>query len=221
MSKIIIRNEEVHNDASSPAVIAGDKSFVNYARACTMAVELEDPQARVADLTQAFVTHWRMPDQRFLQTQQDASYASYLLYLSEGADLCIVLDVFMAKQAAVAHNHLCWCVFSCLEGMEREYLFDVPDDLSAAPVEVMARLREPGQVTIAHAAPGAFHQVECAQGDMAISLHIYGADIGRLERQMWNKAEARYVPFRSDYSNSLLGLPPYLSTKDIFRDASL
>lgn len=204
----------IHDDAESPAVAAGDTRFISFARACTMAVNHDDTHARVADLTRAFVADWRMPDSRFLQLQQDAPYASYLLYLSEAADICIVLDVFMARQAAIAHNHLCWCVFSCLEGVERENLYDVPDDLSSAPVEVLSRLRKPGEVTLADAAPGAFHQVECAQGDMAVSLHIYGADIGRLQRQMWNSTDAEYVPFRSDYSNSAAGLPAYFSARD-------
>ncbi|WFE76682.1 cysteine dioxygenase family protein [Roseinatronobacter sp. S2] len=209
----------LHEDISSPAVAAGDTRFINFARACTLAVDHDDTQARVADLTHAFVADWRMPDSRFLQLQKDAPYASYLLYLSEAADLCIVLDVFMTQQAAIAHNHLCWCVFSCLEGVEREYLYKVPDDLSAAPVEILSRLRKPGEVTMADAAPGAFHQVECAQGDMAVSLHIYGADIGRLQRHMWNRTDAEYVQFRSDYSNSVVGLPAYLSTKDVAKDA--
>lgn len=197
-----------------PAILSEDTKFIAFAQECTEAASGADAQARIAELTHEFVQNWRMPDPRFLQLQPNAPYASYLLYLSETANLCIVLDIFMAQQAAIAHNHLCWCVFSCLEGVERELLFEVTDDMSVAPVERMTRLREPGVVTIADAARGAFHQVECAEGDMAISLHIYGADIGRLERQMWDKAQSRYISFNSGYSNSALELPTYLSAKD-------
>lgn len=203
----------------SPALVAGDSHFIHYVRACTKAVTQADAQARIAELTRGFAKDWRMPDPRYLQCQPDAPYGSYLLYLSKDADLCVVLDIFMAEQAAIAHNHLCWCVFSCLEGVEHEYLFDVPDDLSASPAQLLSRLRHPGEVTMADAAKGAFHQVGCAQGDMAISLHIYGADIGTLRRQMWDSEAAQFVDFTSGYSNALVGLPTYLSTADLFADA--
>lgn len=198
----------------SPAAKSGDARFIAYAQSCTAAAAAPDPQKCIAELTRALVKDWRMPDQRYLQCQPDAPYGSYLLYLSETGDLCIVLDVFMAEQAAIVHNHLCWCVFSCLEGVERETLFNVPDDLSAAPVETLSRLRRPGEVTMADAARGAFHQVACAEGDLATSLHIYGADIGMLQRQKWSSADAAYVQFRSGYSNALVGLPAYLTATD-------
>lgn len=200
--------------ALSPALLARDSRFVDFVTACTAAAGAPDAQSRVADLTCDLVQHWRMPDPRYLRCQPDAAYGSYLLYLSPSANLCIVLDVFMDQQAAIAHNHLCWCVFACLEGLERETLFDAPDDLSAPPAAALSRLRHPGEVTIAEAAPGALHQVECASGDRAVSLHIYGADIGTLERRMWSAADAAYVPFRSGYSNGPAGLPVYLSPAD-------
>lgn len=198
----------------SPARVAGDARFIAYVQACIRAVGKDDTQARVAELTRSLVQDWRMPDPRYLQCQPDAPYGSYLLYLSEAADLCIVLDVFMARQAAIAHNHLCWCVFSCLEGVEREDIYQVPDDLSSAPVKTVSRLRKPGEVTLADAAPGAFHQVACAEGERAISLHVYGADIGTLHRQMWDDAAKSFVPFRSGYSNDIVGVPTYLSPQD-------
>ncbi|MGY6696433.1 MAG: hypothetical protein ACXIUW_10485 [Roseinatronobacter sp.] len=200
--------------AWSPARAAGDERFIAYVQACSMALGKADTQARIADLTRSFVQDWQMPDPRYLQCQPDAPYGSYLLYLSDAADLCIVLDIFLAQQAAIAHNHLCWCVFSCLEGIEREDLYHVPDDQSSAPVQALSRLRKPGEVTQADAAPGAFHQVACAAGERAISLHIYGADIGTLERQMWDDAAKRFVAFRSGYSNDVVDLPTYLSASD-------
>lgn len=200
--------------SGSPAMAAGDERFIEYVQTCSLALGKADTQARIAELTRDFVQDWQMPDPRYLQCQPDAPYGSYLLYLSEAADLCIVLDIFLAQQAAIAHNHLCWCVFSCLEGVEREELYHVPDDLSSAPVKALSRLRKPGEVTQADAAPGAFHQVSCADGELAISLHIYGADIGTLDRQMWDDAAKRFVAFRSGYSNDVVGLPTYLSASD-------
>jgi predicted metal-dependent enzyme (double-stranded beta helix superfamily) len=205
----------VDSTVPSPARLVGDTAFIEFARACDGALRAGgDVQAAIAQLTGEFASRWAMPDPRYMQLQPDAPYGSYLLYLSPGADLCIVLDVFMAGQAAVTHNHCCWGVFTCLEGTERERLYDAPPDLSAPPVETVARLRPPGVVTLAAPAPNAFHQVECAQGARSVSLHLYGADIGAIRRQKWDDAAGAYVDFRGGYSNPVLGLPVYLAAQD-------
>jgi predicted metal-dependent enzyme (double-stranded beta helix superfamily) len=201
----------------SPARTIGDAAFIEFARACQTAVDAGgDVQAAVAALTAEFAPRWAMPDPRFMQLQPGAPYGSYLLYLAPEADLSIVLDVFMAGQAAVTHNHCCWGVFACLEGTESERLYDAPADLSAPPIETGARLRPPGVVTLAHPAPNAFHQVECAQGEArSVSLHLYGADIGAIRRQKWDVAAGAYADFRGGYSNPVLGLPVYLAADDL------
>ena len=205
----------------SPARDIGDAAFIAFARACVAALEGGgDVQAAVAELTAGFAPTWSMPDPRFLQLQPDAPYGSYLLYLSPAADLSIVLDVFMAGQAAVVHNHCCWGVFTCLEGTERERLYDAPADLSAPPVETGARLRPPGVVTLAAPPANAFHQVECAAGARSVSLHLYGADIGAIRRQKWDAAAGAYTDFRGGYSNPVLGLPVYLSVADLAGDGA-
>ena len=202
--------------SKSPAVAGGDTAFVEFAAACQRAVLAGgDVQAAVAKLTGEFASRWRMPDPRYMQLQPDAAYASYLLYLSPQSDLSIVLDIFMAGQAAVTHNHLSWGVFTCLEGTELERHYDAPADLSAPPVEKGSRLRPPGVVTLAAPEINAFHQVECAEGDRSVSLHLYGSDIGRIERNQWDDAQGRYRTFVGGYSNEVLGLPVYLSTADL------
>ena len=200
----------------SPALAVKDEAFLAFARACQDAVNAGgDIQQAVARLTADFAPGWHMPDARYMQLQPDAPYASYLLYLSPEADLSIVLDIFMAGQAAVTHNHLSWGVFTCLEGTERERLYEAPADLSDAPQETGTRLRPPGVVTLAAPDRNAFHQVECAEGDCSVSLHLYGSDIGRIERQLWDAKERRYRPFTGGYSNEALGLPVYLTSQDV------
>lgn len=200
----------------SPALSCGDQTFRDFAAACQAAVDAGgDVQSEIARLTGDFAASWRMPDLRYMQLQPDADYASYLLYLSPASDLSIVLDIFMAGQAAVTHNHLSWGVFTCLEGTELERYYDAPADLSSAPVEKGSRLRPPGIVTLAAPEINAFHQVECAEGDRSVSLHLYGSDIGRIERHQWDGTEGRYRSFVGGYSNDALGLPVYLSTADV------
>lgn len=186
-----------------------DAAFIQYVESCMGALNTPDPQRVVASLTRSFVKSWQMPDLRFLQMRSDAPYASYLLYLSPTSNLSIVLDIFGPGQAAVAHNHRCWCVFGCLAGYEREQLFDVPPDLSSPPALQSTHLRHPGDVTIAGDGEFDFHQVECASETVSMSLHIYGADIGKIERLRWDDCGENYAPFRGGYCNDKMGLPIY------------
>lgn len=189
--------------------VCNDPVFTKYVQSCTLALSTPDPQHVIASLTRKFVSLWKMPDSRFLRMRADAPYASYLLHLSPDLNLSIVLDIFGPGQAAVAHNHCCWCVFACLAGQEREQLFDVPADLVGPPVLISTHLRQPREVTIAGSSRLDFHQVECAGETAAISLHVYGADIGGIERLMWDESRQVYASFRGGYCNEVMGLPSY------------
>ena len=205
-------------EINSPAAVGDDRPFMQFALACDKAVRSGVDERAILDeigkLTQSFVKDWRMPDERFLACQPDSPYASYLLYRNSDASLSIVLDVFMPGQAAVIHNHRCWCAFTCLGGEERERLYRVPPDLSAAPLQTDERTCPVGNVRLLGSDRHLFHQVECASEEPTVSLHLYGADIGALVRDLWDanaEPDGRYVSFKSDYSNDAAGVPTYYS----------
>ncbi len=197
---------------SSPAATNGDTAFVNFVTDCDAIVARNDDpliiREQVAAQLTDFAKDWRMPDPVYRQLQPNAPYASYLLYLNPAQTLNVVMDIYLPEQAAVTHNHRTWGCFVCLEGAERERLYDVPPDLSAPPAETIVRANPAGIVRLADPERQAFHQVEPA-GVTAISLHVYGADIGRLERDLWDTETKTYRSFRSGYANEILGLGPY------------
>ena len=206
----------------SPALVGGDAEFVAFAQRCND-IALRGAEGQLAEFevleairstTEAFVSAWRMPDSRYLACQPDAPYASYLLFVNKQATFSIVLDVFMPGQAAVIHNHKCWCAFTCLDGLERERLYDVAPDLSSPPAQSEERICPVGQVRVLGSDRFLFHQVECASDVPTVSLHLYGADIGRLKRDLWDADSRRggeFVTFSSEYTNEAAGLPVYLT----------
>ncbi len=201
-----------------PAVEQRDESFIKFARMGDAIASSDRNEAETLEAirraTEDFVMSWRMPDPRFLACQPDAPYASYLLFVNESSTFSIVLDVFMPGQAAVIHNHRCWCSFTCLEGVERERLYAVDPNLSAPPQQIEERICRVGSVRVLGSDRHLFHQVECASDEATVSLHIYGADIGRLKRDMWDAdagAGGEYVNFKSHYSNTAAGVPAYFT----------
>jgi predicted metal-dependent enzyme (double-stranded beta helix superfamily) len=147
---------------------------------------------------------WQMADPRYCAMQAGAPYGSWLLYLDAHSGLSVVLDVFGPGQVAAIHNHCCWGAFACLIGAERERRYAVVD---GAPAQTSTRLMQPGDMAMVEPPGADFHQVECASPQASISLHVYGRDIGRIERQRWDGS--RFVKFRSGYSNDTMQLPPY------------
>ena len=164
----------------------------------------ESAQGVTAALAALVHTGWQMPDARYRAMQPDAAYGSWLLYLDQQSQLCVVLDVFGPGQVAAIHNHCSWGAFACLEGAERERRYRIEQ---GAPVECGTRLMEPGDVVTVEPPGDALHQVECASPQASVSLHVYSEDIGRIERQRWDGVA--FVAFRSHYSNDMAGLAPY------------
>jgi predicted metal-dependent enzyme (double-stranded beta helix superfamily) len=81
--------------------------------------------------------------------------------------------VWRPGQITEIHDHLVWCSFMVLQGAETETLYGVRDDRL---VEIGARLRPTGSVS-GVAPPDDIHRV-CNTGDtVAITLHVYGADL--------------------------------------------
>src|SRR5919197_4670443 len=100
-------------------------------------------------------------------------YRSYLLYVEPRGSFSVGALGWLPGQATPIHDHLTWCVFGVLQGVEHEELFD-PE------LNVMGENdNQPGDVS-GFAPPGDIHRVHNVGTTTAISLHVYGTDISRV-----------------------------------------
>ena len=83
--------------------------------------------------------------------------------------------VWRPGQVTEVHDHLVWCSFMVLQGCESETLFGLDGDRL---VEVGRRRRPSGSVSGA-APPDDIHRVANTGDSVAITLHVYGADLSR------------------------------------------
>jgi predicted metal-dependent enzyme (double-stranded beta helix superfamily) len=85
--------------------------------------------------------------------------------------------VWRSGQATAVHDHVCWCTVGVLAGVEHEVLYDNRLRFGRRSlVEVGQRNAFPGDVG-GFAPPGDIHMVRNNGPEIAISLHVYGADI--------------------------------------------
>ncbi|MGN9912833.1 hypothetical protein ACTMTJ_35390 [Phytohabitans sp. LJ34] len=100
-------------------------------------------------------------------------YGSHTLHVEPDGSFSILAIVWRPGQITRIHDHLTWCVFGVIQGVEREELFD-------ADLNLIGRSdNKTGEVS-GFAPPGDIHRVHNTTGGTAISIHIYGTDVTRV-----------------------------------------
>jgi len=107
-----------------------------------------------------------------------ASYQSHLLYAEPDGSFSVSAMVWRPGQQTVIHDHVAWCVTGVLQGREYEEIFALTDD--GRTLKLAARNLNPAGTVSGFAPPGDIHRVRNTGDDVAISMHVYGADISRL-----------------------------------------
>ncbi|MEV5961154.1 cysteine dioxygenase family protein [Kribbella sp. NPDC051952] len=101
------------------------------------------------------------------------NYISHRLHVEPDGSFSIIALVWQPGQKTRIHDHVTWCVFGVIQGVEHEDLYD-------------ADLRLVGQSDNAvgdvsgFAPPGDIHRVNNTSDTTAISIHIYGTDVTRI-----------------------------------------
>jgi predicted metal-dependent enzyme (double-stranded beta helix superfamily) len=106
------------------------------------------------------------------------AYKSEVLYAEPDGSFSIVALVWRPGQVTPIHDHVTWCVFGVIQGIEYEELFEL-DDEHKRLVEAGHHVNRTGDVS-GFAPPGDIHRVRNAGDITAISIHIYGTDVSRI-----------------------------------------
>jgi 3-mercaptopropionate dioxygenase len=105
-------------------------------------------------------------------------YRSYPLHTEPDGSFSIVALVWRPGQVTPIHDHVTWCVFGVVQGVEHEELFRL-DEEDECLVEVGTSTSSAGDVN-GFAPPGDIHRVRNVANETAISIHVYGTDVSRI-----------------------------------------
>jgi predicted metal-dependent enzyme (double-stranded beta helix superfamily) len=98
-------------------------------------------------------------------------YTRHLLHAEPRFSIAAI--VWQPGQLTDIHDHIAWCTFAVLQGIEYETLYrDHGDHLT----EIGRSANKTGDVS-GFAPPGDIHRVHNTGDVTAISLHVYGADL--------------------------------------------
>lgn len=129
-------------------------------------------------------------------------YQQYLLHCDPLERFSVVSFVWGPGQKTPIHDHTVWGLIGVLSGGELETRFDLVD--GALRHGEVTRL-EPGHVGRLSKDDGDVHQVANAFEDrVSISIHVYGGNIGKVRRHVFDPLTGAQKDFISSYSSDVV-----------------
>jgi 3-mercaptopropionate dioxygenase len=148
-------------------------------------------------LLRELVTHDDWLPERFAASSSE-SYRQYLLHCDPLERFSVVSFVWQPGQRTPIHDHTVWGLVGVMRGEElcEEYSGDLRP-AGRHPVR-------PGEVDRVSPRIGDVHVVSNAGDRVAVSIHVYGANIGAVRRHVFDPATGKAREFVSGYHNATI-----------------
>lgn len=142
-----------------------------------------------------------LPDE--LAAPHPQHYCQYLLHADPGGLYSVVSFVWGPGQATPVHDHTVWGLVGVLRGQELSQAYGRDAVGRVVPQGAPVTLH-PGQVEAVSPRVGDVHRVSNAYaGGVSVSIHVYGANIGTVQRHVYDDA-GNQTPFVSGYTHAAL-----------------
>lgn len=187
---------------------AGAARFAGFIRQMTAVVEsFSDDEPMLLDAAEPLLADLVRNDDwlpaRFA-VPSDQSYRQYLLYRDPRNRFSVVSFVWQPGQQTPVHDHTVWGLVGVLRGQEHCEEFLVQAE-GLAPRRLAEHPLLPGAVDRVSPRIGDVHRVSNSGEVTAVSIHVYGADIGAISRHVFDESTGAVREFVSGYSNGDLG----------------
>lgn len=195
-------------DETIAAAVKNLLRFRKFVQDMTRVVERHgDDEARLLDagekLLGELVSHddW-LPDEYALPAED--SYRQYLLHCDPLERFSVVSFVWRPGQKTPVHDHTVWGLFGVMRG--EELCEEYGGAEAGRPMHPSGAHRvRPGNVDRVSPRIGDIHVVSNASADRtALSIHVYGANIGAVRRHVFDPATGAAREFVSGYHNCTL-----------------
>lgn len=131
-------------------------------------------------------------------------YRQYLLHCDPFERFSVVSFVWGPDQFTPIHDHTVWGMIGMLSGREGSQRFTW-DELSGRLTPAEVSYLQPGDVEVVSPRVGDIHKVwNDAKDQASISIHVYGGNIGRIARHVYESGGGARRGFTSGYTNDVL-----------------
>ena len=146
-------------------------------------------------LLRALVTQDDWLPEEFAAPAQE-SYRQYLLYCDPLERFSVVSFVWLPGHRTPIHDHTVWGLVGVMRGEE------LCEEFSASAKMVNSHRSKPGDVDRVSPTLGDIHVVSNPGTATAVSIHVYGANIGAVRRHVYDLASGAPKEFISGYHNT-------------------
>jgi len=189
---------------TAPTSILNSGRFERFVRELTAVVSglshdepklMDEAELLLRDLIQN--DDW-LPDSFAIPSKE--SYRQYLLYREPQNHFSVVSFVWQPGQRTPVHDHTVWGLVGVMRGEElcEEYQ---ARNAGAAVRKAGEHRLSAGKVDRVSPRIGDVHRVSNVGQVTAVSIHVYGADIGTTERHVFDTDTGAVTAFVSGYSN--------------------
>lgn len=127
-------------------------------------------------------------------------YQQYCLHVDPEDRFSVVSFVWGPGQQTPIHDHTVWGVIGVLRGAETSQSYEIDGDAAPKPVGDIEML-DTGAIGFVSPTIGDVHRVRNAHSDqVSISIHAYGANIGKVNRHVFPETGGPAKSFISGYS---------------------
>jgi len=151
-------------------------------------------------LLRALISHDDWLPEEFAAPSPEG-YRQYLLHCDPLERFSVVSFVWMPGQKTPIHDHTVWGLVGVMRGEER------CEEYSAQAKPVGSHPVRPGEVDRVSPRIGDVHVVSNAGTQTAVSIHVYGANIGAVRRHTFDPASGAPSEFVSGYTNATMPNP--------------
>lgn len=142
----------------------------------------------IADLLSPYL---QMPDllTDAQKTPDECAYCRHILHVESDGSFSLVALVWLPGQDTPIHDHVSWCVVGVHQGEEDEISYRLAGDEADRHLLVTGHSVNAIGSAVALTPPGDIHRVRNSCDGVAVSLHVYGADVARLGSSILRRYE--------------------------------
>lgn len=133
-----------------------------------------------------------------------AHHQEYLLYCDPLERFSVVSLALGPGQRTPIHDHTVWCLIGVMRGME--HYDEFRHEGAGTPLRKTGEhVGRAGDIDAVSPTVGDIHVMANALSDQAaVSIHVFGGNIGAIERHAYSLATGEAHPFKSGYANSVV-----------------
>jgi predicted metal-dependent enzyme (double-stranded beta helix superfamily) len=139
---------------------------------------------------------------RELQVPRDDDYSPVVLHVGEGGRYSLLTMTWLPGQQTPIHDHVTWCVVGMYRGEESSVGYTLHQE-GPGDEHLVARRRDvwrAGDTELLVPPDEDIHQVSCTGPEVAVSIHVYGADIGALGSSINRRFD--HLPVREEATSA-------------------